>query len=269
MNNIRLDRRSLGVNFDEERNADVKLWAPLAENPSLVLENGEKIFLEKAEHGYWIATTEKIKPGTLYKFGLDHEQPLPDPASLSQPLGVHGFSEAYNLNDFEWKDKSWNNYPLDKYIIYELHTGTFSEEGTFKGIISKLDHLKSLGITAIEIMPVASFPGTRNWGYDGVFPYAVQTSYGGAKGLQELVDACHDKDMAVILDVVYNHLGPEGNYLSAFGPYFTDKYHTPWGSAINFDDAWCDGVREYFIENALMWFRDFHIDALRLDASDK
>jgi maltooligosyltrehalose trehalohydrolase len=147
-----------------------------------------------------------------------------------------------------------------------LHTGTFTNEGNFAGIETKLEHLKDLGVNAIEIMPVAQFPGDRNWGYDGVYPFAVQQSYGGAEGLQRLVNACHENGIAVILDVVYNHLGPEGNYLGAFGPYFTEKYKTPWGGAINFDDAWSDGVREYFIENALMWFRDFHIDALRLDA---
>src|SRR5690606_25732797 len=127
-------------------------------------------------------------------------------------------------------------------------------------------YLKDLGVNAIEIMPVAQFPGSRNWGYDGVFPFAVQNSYGGPEGLQKLVDSCHNKGIAVVLDVVYNHLGPEGNYLGDFGPYFTGKYNTPWGSAVNFDDAWCDGVRAYFIENVLMWFRDFHIDALRMDA---
>jgi maltooligosyltrehalose trehalohydrolase len=167
---------------------------------------------------------------------------------------------------FPWTDQQWKNPGLQEYIIYELHTGTFSERGDFAGIAEKIPYLKDLGINAIEIMPVAQFPGTRNWGYDGVFPFAVQHSYGGARELQHLVDLCHREGMAVILDVVYNHLGPEGNYLGAFGPYITSKYHTPWGGAINFDDAWCDGVRDYFIENALMWFRDFHIDALRMDA---
>jgi maltooligosyltrehalose trehalohydrolase len=151
-------------------------------------------------------------------------------------------------------------------VIYELHTGTFSDDGTFDGIAEKLHHLKNLGITAIEIMPVAQFPGGRNWGYDGVFLYAVQNTYGGAEGLAKLVNTCHEHGLAVILDVVYNHFGPEGNYLGNYGPYFTDKYHTPWGDAINFDDAWCDEVRHYFIQNVLMWFKDFHIDALRLDA---
>jgi maltooligosyltrehalose trehalohydrolase len=179
---------------------------------------------------------------------------------------VHGPSQAVDLNNFSWKDEAWKNHSLDQYIIYELHAGTFTEEGTFEALQSKLDYLVELGINAIEIMPVAQFPGERNWGYDGVYPFAVQDSYGGAKALQSLVDACHQKGLAVILDVVYNHLGPEGAYHSSYGPYFTDKYKTPWGKAVNFDDEWCDGVRDYFVENALMWFRDFHIDALRLDA---
>ena len=226
----------------------------------------ERISLIKKEYGYWETTTNAIKEGTRYKLSIDGKDPLPDPASLSQPDGVHGESEAINLNSFNWTDTDWKPVLLEDYIIYELHTGTFTQEGTFAGIETKLDYLKELGITAIEIMPVAQFPGSRNWGYDGVFSFAVQDSYGGAKALQQLVDACHQKGLAVILDVVYNHFGPEGNYLGAYGPYFTDKYKTPWGPAINFDDEYCDGVRQYFIENAVMWFRDFHIDALRLDA---
>ena len=202
----------------------------------------------------------------MYRVQLDNNSPSPDPTSLAQPGGVHGPSQALCLSSFAWSANDWNNIPLEDYIIYELHTGTFTEEGTFSGLEKKLGHLKDLGITAIEIMPVAQFPGSRNWGYDGVFPFAVQNSYGGATGLQKLVNACHQKGIAVILDVVYNHMGPEGNYLYGYGTYFTDKYKTPWGPAVNFDDAWCDGVRRFFIENALMWFRDFRVDALRLDA---
>ncbi|HEY0898647.1 MAG TPA: malto-oligosyltrehalose trehalohydrolase, partial [Sphingobacteriaceae bacterium] len=203
--------------------------------------------------------------GDQYQFLLDGEL-RPDPASLSQPEGVHGPSQAVDLQAFHWADDTWNNIDQENYILYELHTGTFSPAGTFEGIGEKLDHLKELGINAIEIMPVAQFPGNRNWGYDGVFPFAVQNTYGGAAGLQQLINLCHQKGLAVVLDVVYNHFGPEGNYLEAFGPYLTGKYSTPWGKAINFDDAWCDGVRHYFVENVLMWFRDFHVDALRLDA---
>lgn len=243
------------------------MWAPEAKEVALkTVGGGAPLGLTKEEYGYWTATTASLRPGDKYKLLLDGEKELPDPASLAQPEGVHGASQAIDLAAFRWTDSDWKNTPLEDYLIYELHTGTFSPEGTFRGIEERLEYLVDLGITAIEIMPVSQFPGERNWGYDGVYPYAVQHSYGGAEGLQRLVDACHRKGLAVVLDVVYNHLGPEGNYLGAYGPYFTDKYHTPWGNALNFDDAWCDGVRQYFIENALMWFRDFHIDALRLDA---
>lgn len=258
--------RTIGVNFNEEGNAEIVVYAPLKDKVAIVLtESHEQIALTKDEFGWWRGTSDKIKNGTRYKVLVNDKQ-LPDPASLSQPEGVHGASQAVDLHTFNWSDDEWNNIPLEDYLIYELHTGTFTPEGTFEAIEDKLDYLKELGVTAIEIMPVAQFPGERNWGYDGVFPFAVQHSYGGNAGLMHLVQACHSKGIAVVLDVVYNHLGPEGNYLGEFAPYFTDKYKTPWGNAVNFDDEWCDGVRQYFVENALMWFRDFHIDALRLDA---
>lgn len=263
-------KRTIGVTFSEE-GAAIRVWSPLAEKVEIevkdtVEKKAERILLEQQAYGYWCATTDTIKEGTRYRIKKDEQQAFPDPASLSQPDGVHGDSEAVNLSTFQWSKNEWSNIPLEEYIIYELHTGTFTGEGTFAAVEEKLDYVKELGITAIEIMPVAQFPGDRNWGYDGVFPFAVQAGYGGPKSLQRLVDAAHQKGLAVILDVVYNHLGPEGAYLGAFGPYFTGKYKTPWGNAVNFDDAWCDGVRDYFIENALMWFRDFRIDALRLDA---
>jgi maltooligosyltrehalose trehalohydrolase len=264
MQPIDVSKRTIGINVNGGKTT-VNIWSPLAEKVTIVLEN-EEIQLTKEDYGYWSTSDERIKEGSKYKIKVDDKTPFPDPSSLSQPDGVHGQSEVINLNSFPWSETAWNNLPLEEYIIYELHTGTFSEEGTFASLEEKLHYLKELGVNAIEIMPVAQFPGNRNWGYDGVFPFAVQNSYGGAKGLQHLVDACHQKGLAVILDVVYNHLGPEGNYLGEYGPYFTDKYNTPWGNAINFDDAWCDGVRRFFIENALMWFRDFRIDALRLDA---
>jgi maltooligosyltrehalose trehalohydrolase len=255
-----------GISFDKNGIANVVLWAPNANVAEVVLtEKNTAIPLVKKEKGYWELISEDIKPGDQYKFRLDEDKEFPDPASRSQPVGVHGASEAIDLQ-VTWNDQDWKNSPLKDYLIYELHTGTFTPEGTFTGIEAKLEHLKSIGITAIEIMPVAQFPGERNWGYDGVFPYAVQNSYGGAKGLMHLVEACHKQGFAVILDVVYNHVGPEGNYFNEFGPYFTEKYNTPWGNAINFDDAHCDEVRSYFIQNVLMWFRDFHIDALRMDA---
>ncbi|HUR10340.1 MAG TPA: malto-oligosyltrehalose trehalohydrolase [Flavitalea sp.] len=262
---VNISKRNTGVNFNAG-DAEIRVWSPLSSSVDIVLRNDRKIPMQKADMGYWYATTNEITPGSFYKISIDGKDPLPDPASLSQPEDVHSWSSAVDVNDFNWTDNSWKNVPQEQYIIYELHTGTFTPSHKFSGIIDKLDHLKELGITAIEVMPVAQFPGDRNWGYDGVFPFAVQHSYGGARGLQELVNKCHQKGIAVILDVIYNHIGPEGNYLANFGPYFTQKYQTPWGKALNFDDAWCDGVRDYFIENALMWFRDFHIDALRMDA---
>lgn len=254
-----------GVNF-ASGSAEVVLWAPQAEAVEITIGSDKRLALQKAASGYWRLSTSELKPQDRYQFILDNGKPLPDPASRYQPDGVHGPSEAVDLQSYNFEHNTWRNPKLDDYIIYELHTGTFSDHGNFEGIISRLPYLKDLGITAIEIMPVAQFPGKHNWGYDGVFPYAVQNSYGGPHKLMKLVDACHAAGLAVILDVVYNHIGPEGNYFNEFGPYFTSKYQTPWGNAINFDDAWCDAVRNYFMQNVLMWFRDFKIDALRLDA---
>ncbi len=267
MKEIQTASRQIGINFIASGEAHIKLWSPLSKSVELVSsEKNLRLPLGKSADGNWTLTTSEVRPGDRYMFSVDGKKPLPDPASLSQPDGVHGASEALYLGNYDWADTNWRNPDLSTYIFYELHTGTFTPSGTFEAIEEQLEYLVDLGITAIEIMPVAQFPGNRNWGYDGVFPFAVQDSYGGAEGLRKLVDACHSKGLAVVLDVVYNHLGPEGNYLGEYGPYFTDKYVTPWGKALNFDDAWCDGVREFFIENALMWFRDFHVDALRLDA---
>lgn len=263
-----MNRKDLmpGLSFLADGAAQVILWAPEAVTAALILNDKEQLPLNKAEKGYWTLNTNKIKPLDSYKFLLDGTKELADPASRSQPGGVHGASQAIDLKSFEWKTTEWQAPQLTDYVIYELHTGTFTAEGTFESIETKLEYLKELGITAIEIMPVAQFPGNRNWGYDGVFPFAVQNTYGGAEGLMKLADACHRHGLAIILDVVYNHVGPEGNYFNEFGPYFTQKHQTPWGNAINFDDAGCDEVRNYFIQNILMWFRDFRIDALRLDA---
>lgn len=264
--------RTLGVTFtasgvSADENACICVWAPLAKNVALRhCDRALTIALQNdAPEGYWQTTTDLLRPGDRYKFVLDGAE-WPDPASLSQPGGVHGPSQAVDTGAFTWTDSDWHNHPLEDYLIYELHTGTFTPDGTFASIEAKLDYLVELGVNAIEIMPVAQFPGTRNWGYDGVSPFAVQNSYGGAEGLHHLVDACHRRGLAVVLDVVYNHIGPEGNYFPNYGPYFTSKHHTPWGNAINFDDTHCEHVRRYFIENVLMWFRDFHLDALRLDA---
>ncbi len=261
---INISKRNIGINFLKSGEAEIVVWSPLASKVHLT--GDINLPLEKQKYGYWKIKTQELKPGSRYLVSIDGNKSFPDPASLSQPNGVHEASEVVDLNNFEWSDNNWKNIALEEYIIYEIHTGAFSSLNNFKGIEDKLDYLIDLGINAIEIMPVGQFPGSRNWGYDGVFPFAVQHSYGGAHGLQQLVNACHTKGIAVILDVIYNHVGPEGNYFEQYGPYFTDKYHTPWGKSVNYDDAWCNGPRDYVIENVLMWFRDFHIDALRMDA---
>ena len=243
-----------------------EVWAPLARRVEahIVAPHDRVVALEPAARGYHRATAGAIEPGSRYLYRLNGKE-RPDPASRHQPEGVHGPSEIVP-RDFDWHDSRWFGIELKDYIIYELHVGTFTREGTFDAIIPRLDYLKDLGVTAIELMPVAQFPGARNWGYDGVQPFAAQNSYGGPEGLKRLVDACHRSGFAVILDVVYNHLGPEGNYFWDFGSYFTERYKTPWGPAINFDGPDSDEVRNFFIQNALYWLRDCHIDALRLDA---
>lgn len=243
------------------------VWAPLSKKVDVHITSPEELTmpLKKDKHGYHRGTVNGVMPGSLYFYQLDEQKEHPDPASLYQPHGVHGPSQVIGTN-FPWCDGSWSGLPLEEYIIYELHVGTFTKEGTFAAISCYLDELKQLGITAVELMPVAQFPGNRNWGYDGVYPFAVQESYGSPNDFKFLVNACHQKGLAVILDVVYNHLGPEGNYIANFGPYFTDRYKTPWGDALNFDGPYNDEVRRFFIENALYWLTDFHIDALRLDA---
>ena len=259
-------RRKVGAEFLKNRNCNFTVWAPAAEKVEIIFkEKKEPISLESGQNSYWDKIIPEVSPGALYKIRLNQNKELPDPASRSQPDGVHSWSEVID-NDFSWQDENWSGLPASEMIVYELHVGTFSPEGTFEAIISKLDHLKELGVNTIEIMPVAQVPGSRNWGYDGVYPYATQSSYGGADGLKKLVEACHQNGIAVILDVVYNHLGPEGNYMAEFGPYFTEKYKTPWGKAINFDDKNSDEVRNFFLQNALMWLSEFRIDGLRLDA---
>ena len=243
------------------------VWAPEKKRMVLhLVQPYDRLYeMQRDESGYWNASIEGLPAGARYYFQPDRSDDLPDPASRFQPDGVHGPSEVVDPN-YNWNDADWINPALDSYIIYELHVGTFTEEGSFEAIIPRLDSLLQTGINAIELLPVAQFPGNRNWGYDGVFPYAVQNSYGGPEGLRKLVDACHNKGLAVILDVVYNHQGPEGNYLTAYAPYFSNRYHTPWGDAINFDWEWSDGVREFYVQNSLYWLKEFHIDALRFDA---
>ncbi|MCI0665474.1 MAG: malto-oligosyltrehalose trehalohydrolase [Acidobacteria bacterium] len=244
------------------------VWSPNCKEVTLriVSPTERSIVMTGDEWGYFRVEVENIFPGTQYFYRPGPDLEHPDPASQYQPLGVHGPSEVVDHQSFQWEDDDWKGINLSNLITYELHIGTFTREGTFDAVIDRLDDLLELGINAIEIMPIAQFPGERNWGYDGVYPFAAQHSYGGPQGLKRLVNACHQRGLALLLDVVYNHLGPEGNYLARFAPYFNDKYRTPWGSAINFDDLSSDGVRNYFIENALYWLREYHIDGLRLDA---
>lgn len=244
---------------------EIRVWAPYAKVIQLVTP-GDSFAMEKADKGWWTFSSAQIRNGMEYMFSINGKEPLPDPRSLWQPHGVHGYSRYLDHSLFSWKDRQWQPRELESAIIYELHTGTFSENGNFEGILGHLDHLKDLGITHIELMPVNSFSGNRGWGYDGVYLFAPMESYGGPDGLKRLVDECHRRGFSMIQDVVYNHLGPEGNYLGNYGPYFTDRYSTPWGSAINFDGPESDEVRRFFIENARMWLEDYHFDALRIDA---
>ena len=244
-----------------------RVWAPAAERVVVEIQGPQSRFLplEPSGDGYFSAEAQGVGPGDYYLLHLDDGEGRPDPASRFQPEGVHGPSMVIDRS-FAWTDADWQGLPLPEFVFYEIHVGTFTPDGTFEAVIPYLDRLRDLGVTAIEIMPVAQFPGSRNWGYDGVLPFAVQSSYGGPEGLKRLVDACHERGLAAVLDVVYNHLGPEGNYLSEFGPYFTARYKTPWGLALNFDGRDCDPVRSYFIENALHWIAEYHFDGLRLDA---
>lgn len=243
------------------------LWAPHSKSVSIKLaENGCTIPMDALSDGYHQAVVGEVSAGVRYFYRLEDGRELPDPASRFQPEGVHGPSQLVDTGGFRWTDHNWRGRTLQGSILYEVHIGTYTREGTFVGLIPQLARLVELGVTSIEIMPVAQFPGARNWGYDGVYEYAPQNSYGGPEGLQRLVDAIHAHGLAAILDVVYNHLGPEGNYLKAFAPYFTDRYRTPWGQALNFDGPGSNDVRRFFRENALYWLEDYHFDALRLDA---
>ncbi len=242
-----------------------RVWAPEPERVDVVL-GADRRGMERATGGWWALDVPDAGHGTDYAFAVDGGDPTPDPRGLWQPYGVHRESRVYDHTTFDWTDTRWRGAPLAGAVVYELHVGTFTPEGTFDGALRHLDHLVELGVTHVELMPVASFDGTHGWGYDGVALYAAHEPYGGPDGLKRFVDACHAAGLGVVLDVVYNHLGPSGNYLSRFGPYFTDKHHTPWGAAVNLDDAGSDEVRRWIVDNALSWLRDFHIDGLRLDA---
>jgi maltooligosyltrehalose trehalohydrolase len=243
-----------------------RVWAPRCQSVELVIEGRPTQALWQGDEGMYTLTVPRLAAGTRYQYRLDSERYRPDPVSRWQPEGVHGPSAVVDPNAFTWTDAEFRGHALADLVFYELHVGTFTAPGTFEAIIPYLDMLNELGVTAIEIMPVAEFPGSRNWGYDGVHLFAPQSTYGGPRGLRRLVDACHSRGLSVVLDVVYNHLGPEGNYLAEFGPYFTDRYKTPWGQALNFDGPDGAPVRRHFVENARYWVREFHIDGLRLDA---
>ncbi|MDQ1711466.1 MAG: maltooligosyltrehalose trehalohydrolase [Frankiaceae bacterium] len=242
-----------------------EVWAPYAS--SVLLDaNGTRTPMVRGDGGWW-RSAEPLPPGTDYGFVLDgSDDVLPDPRSPRQPDGVHGRSRTVDHAAFAWTDAGWSRPPLAGAVVYELHVGTFTPEGTFDAAIAHLPHLANLGVTAVELLPVNAFPGTHGWGYDGVGLWAPHEPYGGPDGLKRLVDACHAAGLAVVLDVVYNHLGPSGNYLGRFGPYFTDRYRTPWGPAVNYDDEGSHEVREFVVGNARMWVRDYHVDGLRLDA---
>ncbi|MDQ4077180.1 MAG: alpha-amylase family glycosyl hydrolase, partial [Chloroflexota bacterium] len=247
-----------------------RVWAPAHERVEVVLFEGEEPvtshLLKREPGGYHAFFLPEVGAGTRYKFRVDGEGPFPDPASRAQPLGVHGPSEVVD-QAFDWTDGEWRGLPLDELIIYELHVGTATAEGTFESLVERLDEIKELGVTAIELMPVADFPGERNWGYDGVSLWAPSRAYGRPKALKRLVNAAHERGLAVLLDVVYNHLGPDGNYLGVYSDYYyNQERHTPWGAALNFDGPHSAPVRDFFLANSLYWLREFHFDGLRLDA---
>jgi maltooligosyltrehalose trehalohydrolase len=246
--------------------AEIRVWAPKVRKVELDC-NGQMVAMNGNDNGWWSLNAPFVVHGTDYAFRLDDQAPsLPDPRSAWQAHGVHGPSRWVDHTRFAWNDRGWQPTPLGAALIYELHVGTFTPQGTFEALIERLDYLAQLGVTHIELMPVAEFSGARGWGYDGVALYAPHQPYGGPEGLKCLVDACHRRGLAVLLDVVYNHLGPAGNYLDRFAPYFTSRYATPWGEAVNLDGPHSDQVRRFFIDNALMWMRDYHIDGLRIDA---
>ena len=244
---------------------EFRVWAPRPRRVEVVL--GERRMpMRPAAGGWWMCSVDEAGPGSDYAFSLDGGPPRPDPRSAFQPRGVHGPSRVVDHTSFAWGDSGWRGVPLPGSVLYECHVGTFSAEGTFDGAIEHLGHLADLGVDAIELLPVAEFSGRRGWGYDGVDLFAPHHAYGGPEALKRLVDAAHHHGLGVVMDVVYNHLGPAGNFLPEFGPYFSARHQTNWGDAVNFDGPGSDEVRRFVIDNALMWLRDYHCDGLRLDA---
>ena len=261
----------LGAKVVKDAGTRFRVWAPKTKKMAVLILSGKAfgtVAMQRERFGYYSVTVPDVADGDRYLYQLDDGPVLPDPVSRFQPNGVHEASQVVDPQFFNWLDDGWSGIPLEQFRIYELHVGTFTTQGTFEAAIEFIDYIVGLGITAVELMPVSQFPGNRNWGYDGVFAYAPQNSYGGPNGMKQLIDACHRKGLAVILDVVYNHFGPEGFHGNEFGYYTTDKYRTPWGGAINFDGPDSDPVAEFFLNNALYWINEFHVDALRLDAVD-
>ena len=259
-----------GAECCQDGNVRFRLWAPAARQVELCLGDittAIHIPLEQRDNGWFELITDAAKPGTQYRFRINGAEKVPDPASRFQPRDVHGPSEVIDPDAFDWQDRDWHGRRWEEAVIYELHVGAFTPRGTFAAAADQLDYLAELGVTALELMPVADFPGRRNWGYDGVLPFAPDSSYGRPDDLKQLVQSAHKRGMMVFLDVVYNHFGPEGNYLNAYAPqFFTDRHHTPWGNAINFDGPESRPVRDFFIQNALYWLTEYHFDGLRLDA---
>jgi maltooligosyltrehalose trehalohydrolase len=258
-----------GAELSEDGTVRFRLWAPKAKRVELCLESPatEQYPLTQLDDGWFELVTPAARAGTRYRFLIDGDIKVPDPASRFQPLDVHGPSEVIDPRSFDWNDEHWRGRSWEEVVIYELHVGTFTPEGTFQAVEKRLDYLRDLGVTAIELMPIADFPGRRNWGYDGVLLYAPDSCYGRPEDLKRLVQAAHERGLVVFLDVVYNHFGPDGNYLSVYSPqFFTNRHHTPWGDAINFDGPESRVVRDFFIHNALYWLEEYHLDGLRLDA---
>lgn len=244
-----------------------RLWAPSARDIHLCLDDEIELAMPASGASWFELTTARAGVGSRYRFRVDGDLQVPDPASRFNPADVHGASEVIDPEAFDWQDDNWYGRPWHEAVIYELHVGSFTAEGSFAGVEQKLDQLAALGVTAIELMPVAAFPGRRNWGYDGVLPFAPDAGYGRPEELKRLVQSAHRRGLMVLLDVVYNHFGPEGNYLHSYaGAFFTDKHQTPWGAAINYDDRGSEVVREFFLHNALYWLEEYHLDGLRLDA---
>jgi maltooligosyltrehalose trehalohydrolase len=268
-------KRRHSMPFGAEITADgrvrFRLWAPGARKVDLALDDGKGVAqilpMSRLEDGYYEIVTDEARAGSLYRYRIDGENEVPDPASRLNPQDVHGPSQVVDPTEFDWTDEGWHSRPWHEAVVYELHIGTFSPEGTFAGVQARLDHLVELGVTVIELMPIADFPGKRGWGYDGVLLFAPESAYGTPNELKSLIAALHKRGIAVMLDVVYNHFGPEGNYLGRYSPqFFTERHHTPWGAAINFDGEHSRPVRDFFINNTVYWLEEYHFDGLRFDA---